>query len=289
MPADLDDARVGSFISALEDSALAACALRENNKHTGAWVITWIVDSKPDHAALAQSLPAHVAEILPLDKGIWEIEDVPDINWLEHSYRQFQPFNVGSFFIYGSHHKDPPPAGLISLQIDAATAFGSGEHGTTAGCLRALLQLAGENVAPRAILDMGTGSGILAIAAAKLWPCPVLAVDMDAEAVRVGAHHAAINGVSARIACHEGSDFDTDVIKARRPFDLILANILKEPLITLAPGLADALSSGGHAILSGLLVEQESEILECYAGEGLNKQARFEADGWVALLLRKSS
>lgn len=275
LPAALDDGAVGHFAPALDERALAVSAMRAGNVHTADWVVTWLVDGAPDEAELAG--------IFGADK--WRVEKVADVNWLAHSYKQFEPFTVGEFFIHGSHYEGQPPPGSIPLQIDAATAFGSGEHGTTAGCLRAMLALQEAGIHPRRILDMGTGSGILAVAAAKLWSVPVLAVDIDPESVIVAARHAAANGTGTAITAVQGDGFAAPAVAERGLYDLILANILAGPLIVMAPDLAEYMAPGGHFILSGLLDEQEDDVAGAYRGFG-TLVASYVQEHWVAQLWR---
>jgi ribosomal protein L11 methyltransferase len=277
LPAALDDSAVSNFASALNDRALAVSTIRKGNKHTADWVITWLVDGKPDDGEIAGILGG----------ADWRIEAVADVNWLEHSYQQFKPFSVDEFFIYGSHYDGAPPPDKIPLQIDAATAFGSGEHGTTAGCLRALLVLRDDGWKPRNILDMGAGSGILAIAAAKLWFCRVLAVDIEEESVIVSARHAAMNGVSDRIDCVQGDGFAPPSVSEKKPFDLVLANILAGPLITMASDLCAV--TGKYIILSGMLDEQAAEVQAAYEKRGCRAVRQFSQEGWTALLLEKTA
>ncbi|HTK85484.1 MAG TPA: 50S ribosomal protein L11 methyltransferase [Patescibacteria group bacterium] len=277
LPAALDDSAVGHYAPALDERALARSAMREGNVHTADWTITWLVEGAPDKAELAEIF----------DNDNWRVEKVADVNWLEHSYKQFEPFSVGEFFVYGSHFDGEPPLGQIPLLIDAATAFGSGEHGTTAGCLRALLALQEARIKPRRILDMGTGSGILAVAAVKLWSVPALAVDIDPESVIVAARHAKMNGTGTAINSVQGDGFRTPQVEERAPFDLIIANILAGPLVQMAPDLCDVLAPGGHVILSGMLAEQTPEVQVMYEKQGCRARRQFHQAGWTALLLVK--
>lgn len=277
LPAALDDSAVGHYAPALDERALARSAMREGNVHTADWMLTWLVDGAPDEAELRK--------ILGNDN--WRVEKVADVNWLEHSYKQFEPFSIDEFFVYGSHFEGETPLGQIPLLIDAATAFGSGEHGTTAGCLRALLALQDARVKPRRILDMGTGSGILAVAAVKLWSVPALAVDIDPESVIVAVRHAKMNGTGTAITSVQGDGFDAPAVAERGPFDLIIANILAGPLVQMAPGLCAVLAPGGHIILSGMLDEQTPEVQAAYERLGCHALRQFHQAGWAALLLRR--
>ena len=282
LPAALDEARVLATAPDLTETALAFSAMREGNNHKAGWVLTWLFDASPDENLIRAALGA---------ANGWRIEAAPRVSWLEHSYRQFQPFAVGPFFIYGSHCEDAPPPNMLPLQIDAATAFGSGEHGTTAGCLLALARLKEQGFAPHlfpgGILDMGCGSGILAIAAARLWAGTVIAVDIDGEAVVVTGRHAEMNNVADRIAASAGDGFASP--EARGPFALVIANILAGPLVAMAPDLVRATAPGGAFILSGMLAEQAEEVAAAYRALGCTLAESFPRGDWDAQLWRRGS
>lgn len=250
---------------------------------------------KPEESALnAHLLQAAEIQGLPAlntENSDWIIQAVPDIDWLAHSYQKFQPFSVGPFFIYGGHYEGKVPDAQIGLQIDAATAFGSGEHGTTKGCLQAILDLNDDGVCPWNVLDMGTGSGILGIAAWKVWKTPVLAVDIDEEPVRVACRHRDINKVpdgKTGMICEHGDGFESEIVKKRAPYDLIIANILAETLKVMAEDLKEVSDDNGHVILSGILIEQRDSVLEVYEPLGFRLEKFYELDDWVTLVLRKT-
>src|SRR3989344_7600577 len=162
LPARVEDSVAGSLLDALNDWALSATAIRADNRHTQDWHLRWMVEGEPDRddILLRVTLALQMAELdIALVRDDIKIDRVPQIDWLAHSYQQFAPFAVGEFFIYGSHYTGDKPADKRPLQIDAATAFGSGEHGTTAGCLEALQDLKREGFTPAHTLDLGTGSG----------------------------------------------------------------------------------------------------------------------------------
>ena len=221
--------------------------------------------------------------------GDFEVEETPDIDWLSHCYQQFPAFEVGPFFIYGSHHAGDVPDDMFGLQIDAATAFGSGEHGTTAGCLEAMVWLKEQGMCPWHVLDMGTGSGILAIAAWKLWKTPVLAVDNDAEAVRVTEHHRVLNGVpdgKMNILSAVADGFAADIVQQRKPYELVIANILAGPLKDMAGDLAGVVDDGGRVILSGILDEQADSVRTAYEAQNMRVLKEFHIDGWTSFILQ---
>ena len=175
------------------------------------------------------------------------------------------------------------------LLIEAAMAFGTGHHGTTLGCLRALDRLANEGFEGQSVADIGCGTAVLAMAAARIWPQEVLASDIDRVAVDVAEANVRANGLEGRVACVEATGFDHPDIAARAPFDLVFANILMGPLIALAPDMARALDTGGYAILSGILTEQADEVIAVYSRNGINLVQREDIVEWTTLTLRKSS
>jgi len=210
-------------------------------------------------------------------------------DWLAESYRALPPFIVGSFFIYGSHYEGAKDADKIPLLIEAATAFGSGEHGTTSACILAIEHVKSLEFKPEKILDMGCGSGILAACAAKLWPdLPVLAADNDPECMRVTNHHAALNGID-NISSFVSEGYATDsIVWNEAPYDFIIANILAGPLIEMAAEQCRALSACGYLILSGTLKEQAADVTAAYTKHGLTLAGEFPGHEWMTLLMKKN-
>ncbi len=283
LPQALQDADIMDVASLLESEAISTSW----EKTSLGWDLLWVTDFRPSAVKLARQI-AKLSGV-KLDANEIRIADVVETNWLEQSYRQFPPFQIGPFFIYGSHYKGNIPAKTIGLQIDAATAFGSGEHGTTKGCLEALHWLKQEKFRPQTILDMGTGSGILAIAAYDLWKKPTLAVDNDRESVRVACRHRKMNKIPAGengVNCAYGDGYKTRRVRQDGPFKLIIANILAGPLIDMAPELAANLAKNSRVVLSGLLVEQEKEVLKAHKAHGLSLIKRIRHNGWSTLILQ---
>lgn len=206
---------------------------------------------------------------------------VAERDWLAENRRAFPPQRIGRFLIHGSHWRDKPPPGAVAVEIDAATAFGTGEHPTTRGCLIAFDRLATARRFRRP-RDIGTGSGILSIAAAKTLRRPVLASDVDPESARVARHHARRNGVGrlVRVARTAG-------VGCSRGHDLVFANILARPLMQMGRDLGRCLAPGGIVILSGLLQRQETMVLASYRAQHLRLARRIVIDGWSTLVLRK--
>lgn len=271
------------FSNGLEDIADAVTSyIHEDNDDQ---CIIAYFETPPDRAEVAARVAvlAQTAGITPPNVSI---EEIPQTDWLEHVYRGLHPLELGKFYVYGSHEKNPDPAGRIPLLVDAATAFGSGHHATTAACLLALSEYA-ENHTPQKMLDLGCGAGTLAMAMAKLFNREVIAVDIDPEAVRVTEVNAKLNNCSELLITATG-DISADIIRQNGPYDLIMANILAQPLIEMAAELSTQVAPGGTLILSGLLTRQESYILAAYTKHGLNLQIAFRREEWSALLLTKA-
>ncbi len=294
LPAHLSYSDISKLSEALGDVSQAHIAIREENNDNAPWILEWITQDKPQiqDLDLRLSLMAELGQVeIHVGSSDWVVEAIPQIDWLERSYKQFPSFSVGPFFIYGSHCDDPVPQGQMGLQIDAATAFGSGEHGTTKGCLQAMLDLKGQGVCPWNILDMGTGSGVLAIAAWKLWKAPVLAIDNDEEAVRVAQRHCKANDiapVSHCVLCAVNEGFGGDLVTKRGPYELIIANILAGSLKGMAEDLKAVTDENGYVILSGILIEQAQSILRVYEALGFALKKRYDIGEWATLVLHNA-
>ena len=247
---------------------------------SGLWEVGGYFEAAPDAAALA---------LLAAMVGAKEftVSELPETDWVAHVRRELVPVQAGRFFVYGSHDADKVPDECEPLLIEAAMAFGTGHHGTTLGCLRALDRLANEGFVGKRVADIGCGTAVLAMAAARIWPDTVLASDIDAVAVEVAGANVKANGLDGRVICVEAAGFDAPALEQAAPFDLVFANILKGPLIALAPYMAEALESGGYAILSGILNEQADEIIEVYARSGINLVQHEEIVEWSTLTMRK--
>ncbi len=250
----------------------------------------WRVEAYPPAPVLTPGLAARLALIAAAAGGtLVEIgeEKLPARDWLAENQLAFPPLRIGRFFIYGSHHRGRVPAGTIGIMLDAATAFGTGEHPSTRGCLRALEKLSrGRRF--RRPLDVGTGTGILAVAAAKLLHRKVLASDIDEGAVRVARHNFARNGVADLVLVRRIPGYRDRTVRKSR-YDLVLSNILARPLALLARDLARTLAPGGRAVLSGLLRRQEPIVLAPHRGCGIVLERRLVIDGWLTLVLRARS
>ena len=206
--------------------------------------------------------------------------------WLARTYESFPEQLAGKrFAIRGTHLEDAPNPQRITITLDAGVAFGSGEHGSTRGCLRALEMVAYRK--PQRILDLGCGSGILAMAAAALLHKPVLATDIDPWSVRVTRRNATMNGLANLVDCHLGNGWSTPAIRHHAPYDLVFANILARPLCAMAADLALNLMPGGTAILAGLLNTQVRMVLAAHRRHGLVLERHLREGDWGTLILRK--
>jgi len=246
---------------------------------SGIWEIGGYFTEKPDLAGLALLASLHGAKD-------FVVSEVPETDWVAKVKRELAPVEAGRFFVYGSHDADKVPEGAEPLLIEAAMAFGTGHHGTTLGCLRALDHLANQGFVGKSVADIGCGTAVLAMGAARIWPDTVMASDIDMVAVEVAEANVIANDLFGRVICLEATGFDHPDLKAAAPFDLIFANILKGPLIDLAPDMAANLQSGGYAILSGILVPQAEEVIDAYARSGINLVKREDIGDWTTLILQ---
>ncbi|MBX4335039.1 50S ribosomal protein L11 methyltransferase [Bartonella raoultii] len=225
------------------------------------------------------------ANILSIDLDKVKMEVLPDIDWVQKSLEGLKPVHTGPFFLYGSHNKNDIPANVLPIEIEANQAFGTGHHATTTGCLEMIAKVM-QNENPQNALDLGTGSGVLAIGIAMLKPISILASDIDPIAIQVAQHNININGVKEYITAITATNFNHDQILSRAPFDLIVANILANPLIELAQEMVKALQKGGSIILSGILEEQHAHVLEAYVQQGLRHIETNNRQGWVTIHLK---
>lgn len=246
---------------------------------SGIWEVGGYFHDAPDEIVL---------EILATAFGAksFLVSELPEVDWVAKVQRELHPVDAGRFFVYGSHDADKLPAGRIPLQVEATMAFGTGHHGTTLGCLLAFDRLYTEGLRPQNIADIGCGTAVLAMAAAKVLPeAKIIASDIDRVAVDVAEANVAINDLQGRILCLEAAGFAHRRIGDAAPFDLIFANILKGPLIELAPAMGKHAAKGGHVILSGLLVVQAEAVIAAYLAEGFRLQDRNDLGEWSALVL----
>jgi ribosomal protein L11 methyltransferase len=211
---------------------------------------------------------------------------LPNIDWLAVNRKSFAPLRVGRFFLHSAQDREQARRGLLSLEIEAGRAFGTGRHETTQGCLLAL-QLLARAQAPANALDLGCGSGILAMAMARLWRRPVLASDIDPWAVKTARANAAINALAPLLTILRADGVQHRALRSQAPYDLIVANILAAPLLAMACRIAALLKPGGHLILSGLLAQQQRPILAKYRAQGMVPRHCVRLGEWPTLLLAR--
>lgn len=249
---------------------------------SGLWEVGGYFEGAPDEVALA--LLAATFGAKP-----FVVSEVPETDWVAHVKRELPPVEAGRFFVYGSYDATELPADRVGLLIDAAMAFGTGHHGTTLGCLKAYDRLLSDGMTFDDVADIGCGTAVLAMAAAKTGSAHVIASDIDQVAVDVAEVNMAANDMAGAVMCVAAAGFDEDRLTNAAPFDLIFANILKGPLIMLAPDMAKHNKPGGFVILSGLLNEQADEIIAVYSQNGYNLTRHDVIGDWSTLTLRQET
>ncbi|MBX3488625.1 50S ribosomal protein L11 methyltransferase [Parvibaculum sp.] len=250
----------------------------------GRWRVEALYDERPDEAALRVLLAAPEGATGAKADNL-RIEPLPDADWVAKSLEGLAPVRAGRFFVFGRHDADKVPAACIPIEVEANQAFGTGHHATTAGCLEYISELIDERP-PVHALDIGTGTGLLAIALAKATRRAVLASDIDPVAVEVARANAQANGVGPWVTAVTAAGFDHPALAARAPYDLIVANILARPLVRLAPAFGRHLAAGGTLILSGLLGTQENMVTSAMTMQGLRLVSRKPKGDWVTLRMR---
>jgi ribosomal protein L11 methyltransferase len=275
--------RIADVLAESLDPSETACAAFE--QPDGRWQVDVHFLTRPDETSLREIVTLVGGEALA--RAV-TVERVRPRNWVKESLIGLRPVTAGRFVVHGAHDRDRVPSHCISIEIEAATAFGTGHHGTTRGCLLALDFLA-RNYRPRHILDLGTGSGILAIAAAKLFRVPVLATDIDAASARTARDNARLNGVGSFVTAIHAADLRAPDIAKRAPFDLVMSNILLRPLQRLAAPMARQLEPNARIVLSGILKSQANAALTAYRSQGLMLERSFPLDGWFTPLMVAAS
>ncbi|MGC6512034.1 MAG: 50S ribosomal protein L11 methyltransferase [Parvibaculales bacterium] len=231
---------------------------------------------QPDAQSLQQALPRHTD---------FAIEILPDLDWVGESQKGLTPVSVPPLFVHGAHDRDAVPPGRIGLEINAGEAFGTGHHETTTGCLQMMLRQLKSGLPSRAA-DIGCGTGVLAIALARLTRRPVMAGDIDPIAVRTTAYNARLNHLGGLVKAETGAGFAGPALRQAAPFDLILANILAEPLRQLAPDFRRYLAPGGRLIVSGLLASQERGVVAAMRVQNISLTDRLQIGEWTTLRFR---
>ena len=247
---------------------------------SGTWEVAAYFSERPDVAGLALLASMHQASDFVVSR-------IEDRDWVAQVRRELHPVDAGRFTVYGAHDSHRIGAHRIGLKIEAAMAFGTGHHGTTRGCLTLLDRLARQGWRARRVADVGCGTGVLAMAAAKLWRVPCVATDIDSQAVATTRENLIANGVAPFVRLGCGPGFQHDALRHAAPFDLVFANILAGPLKRMAPKFAMHVAPGGHAILSGLLSAQSPSVEAIFRGHGFTRADRVRLGDWTSLLLRK--
>jgi ribosomal protein L11 methyltransferase len=284
------------FEGALADIAVAVSSYEvdEHARPDPIWGVEGLFGEEPVPAEIAARV-ALAATAAGRPEPAVRIERIAPRDWLKESYASFKPIAAGRFYVFGDHIQAPPPSGVVPLRINAATAFGSGEHESTYGCLLALDRLRRRTaharlvrgLGGRAMLDLGCGSGILAMAMAKAWRVPVIAADNDPEAVRVTLSNVRRNREGAFVSAVLSDGLSARALQRGGPFALITANILARPLCRFAARLAARIAPGGYLVLAGLLCRQEAMVLAAYRRQGLALARRIALNGWSTLILAR--
>lgn len=262
-----------------DDVAITASA--HEIEETGEWVFEATCDAEPD----IEAFNAIAREVLGGEVS-FAVETIdPTVNWVAKSLEGLKPVLAGGFYVYGSH-EDAPPAGVTGIKIDAAQAFGTGHHETTTGCLEAI-DRALKRRRYSSMIDVGTGTGVLAIALAKRTHLPVLATDIDPIAVETTIDNARDNGVSRNIIAIEATGLDHRQIATGAPYDMVVANILAGPLVALAPAVRKVTQAGATVILSGILNTQANRVISAYGIQHIVLKHRIEKKEWTTLVLER--
>jgi ribosomal protein L11 methyltransferase len=249
----------------------------------GRWDITVHFAEPPDQGSIRQLVGIAAGEEAARDIAFDTVEAK---DWVKATLEELVPVRAGRFIVHGHHDRAKIPPNKLGIEIEAALAFGTGHHGTTRGCLL-LLDSVLKARAPRRVLDLGTGTGVLAIAAAKALRRRVLASDIDPLSVRVAGENARLNGVGNLVETICATGFSAPQFARRGPFDLVLANILANPLRQMATSMARHLAPSGTVILSGLLPHQAQSVVAAYRARGLVLKRHLQIEGWSSLLMRR--
>ncbi|MGE0844875.1 MAG: 50S ribosomal protein L11 methyltransferase [Flavobacteriaceae bacterium] len=270
--------RISDLLMSLpEPDTSAAAALEIDDR----WRVDAYYEEDPGEAAIER-----LRELIGGRNRLIELVELAPRDWVRDSLEAMPPVSAGRFVVHGRHDRHRVPANAIGIEIEANLAFGTGHHGTTRGCLIMLDRLL-RRERPKHVLDVGTGTGVLAIAAARATGRPVTASDIDPVAVAIARENALTNRAGALVRPVTASGFGHRAIREAGPYDLILANILAGPLMAMAPDISRSLRPGGRAILSGLLTWQGRRVLAACVAQGLRLEDRVALDGWLTLMVRR--
>jgi len=276
-----DEPAARRLLAALGESldADAVCSAFEDD--SGQWQLAVHFRDAPDQEAVRAQVALVAGD--PAAKAL-RFETVADADWVAQSLADLPPVRAGRFVVHGAHERARIPSNAIAIEIEAALAFGTGHHGSTRGCLLALDDLA-KRGRVGCMLDIGTGSGVLAIAAAKVFRTRVTASDIDPVAVHATRANARLNRVAPKVTFVHAAGANARAITARAPYDLIFANILLGPIMRLALPLTRLTAPGAYVVLSGLLPAQANAVLAITRAQGLALARRITLEGWVTLVL----
>ena len=279
---------VSDIIIETFDPADAAVAAFEETPTTkdwkgGPWLVEAYFGEQPDEDNLRALIAAVAGEDLSARVSFGRI-DAKD--WVASSLEGLKPVRAGRFIVHGAHSRGEVRDNEIAIEIEAALAFGTGHHGTTRGCLLILDRIARRR-RPRSILDIGTGTGVLAIAAAKLFKRPVHSGDIDKISVATAGENAKRNGAGAFVDPVRARGAAHNALRQGAPFDLVFANILARPLRAMAPEIARLTETGADIILSGLLARDAPSVIAAYRTQGMALVRRIDIEGWVTLLMQR--
>ncbi len=274
------EAEARALRDALDDLGTPPLAseLHDHDDSSGRWDAGGLFDGPPDVAGLALLARLHGAPDFTVAR-------VEDRDWVAQVRAELTPVEAGRFVVYGSHDRARIPPNRIGLEIEAAEAFGTGHHATTQGCLIALDRLVRRGLVARRVADIGSGTGVLAMAATSVWPAWAIAGDIDPLATETARANVAANGLAGRVACVTAGGFRHRRLQAGRPYDLIFANILAGPLRRLAPDIAAHHAPGGVAILSGILARQAKAVTATYRSWGYVPAEPVRIGEWATLVL----
>jgi len=274
-------------VETLDPADTAATAFEEATNtrswKDGLWIVEIYFGHAPDEASLRGLIAAVAGEALAAQVVFGRVREC---DWVAASLAGLKPVRAGRFLVHGAHDRAEVNVNDIAIEIEAALAFGTGHHGSTRGCLLMLQKIARRR-RPRAILDVGTGTGILAIAAARLFKRKVAAGDIDAVSVAAARANARLNRAGAYVRPVIARGVAHRALRAGAPYDLVFGNILARPLRAMAPSLARLMAPGAELVLSGLLAGDVAGVVAAYRAQGLALQARLDIDGWATLLLRR--
>jgi ribosomal protein L11 methyltransferase len=278
-----DQATARHILDALPETADPDTMAASASEAADGWLVEIHFRDPPDEGAIRALIGAIAG---PDAAKALSFSSVATTDWVAKSLAGLKPVTAGRFIVHGAHDRKKVAVHRIGIEIEAALAFGTGHHGTTRGCLLALDAIAKQK-RPRRILDIGTGSGVLAIAAARLLRRKVLASDIDAEAVTAARQNARSNRAASLIEIIVGPGLSAHRFRESAPFDLIFANILLAPLQRLSAPVARLIAPGGHIVLSGLLPSHAAAALSAYGAQGLRLERRITLEGWATLVLRQ--